>query len=195
MNSLQVRAADHITLETALRRCAAVFTTPAIALLYTPQEFLFARCAAEGELTNARGETIPYENIYEARVFDEQSELRWLNTLLGEGRACLLSTHDITDFLERSVDEFESQPIVATNPQTYLLWGQGVAQPIELASGWSRLTMARIGRLDVPLAGIQPEQRALLHAVEYLSVVDDYGNVAVLEERLVKLDFAEVTNA
>ncbi len=82
-----------------------------------------------------------------------------------------------------------------TITQQYLLWGKGVSPPPQ--EGWSRLAAARIGALDVPILGIQRNtQQVQLIAREYIGFCEgqagEYGNVAVLEERLIKLEPLEV---
>lgn len=72
--------------------------------------------------------------------------------------------------------------------QTYLLWGKAIPQ-VNLKQGWQRLAEARIGKLDVPLSqSLKKNQRVSLHSREYLAEVDEFCNVAVIEERLVKLE-------
>jgi CRISPR-associated protein (TIGR03984 family) len=55
--------------------------------------------------------------------------------------------------------------------------------------GWSRLSEARIGKLDVPLANVPQNGRVQLSAIEYLAQTegDENGNVSVVEERLIRL--------
>lgn len=200
MITLRGRAADKIPVQEALNGCLNVFSEPAIALLYSPREFLFGRLEVDGRLTNSKGNVIDLKNVYEARVFSEQAEFRWLKEAPGKGRAVLISENDISAYLgtdnglDIDTDELTNRGnVTRTLDQTYLLWGQGVntQKAPDLAPGWSRLTMARIGRLDVPLASVGLEERVQLHVKEYLNVVDDYGNIAVVEERLIRLAIAE----
>lgn len=72
--------------------------------------------------------------------------------------------------------------------QSYLLWGEGVNTETNLADGWSVLATARIGALPVSEAGVTAGDHVLLISREYLGVLDeDNGNMAVREERLIKL--------
>jgi len=77
---------------------------------------------------------------------------------------------------------------IETQEQTYLLWGEGLVAN-NLTSGWSRLATSRLGKLDVPIAGVsQSKQRIKLTAKEYFRRMDElYGNVIVAEERLTGL--------
>jgi hypothetical protein len=75
----------------------------------------------------------------------------------------------------------------------YLLWGQGIERgQDDLASGWSWLATARIGKRAVPIAGIGKGDGAKLKYREYLGLApgkagESHGNVVVLEERLLEL--------
>jgi CRISPR-associated protein (TIGR03984 family) len=70
---------------------------------------------------------------------------------------------------------------IGTIRQRYLLWGKRAEDP---SGGWTRLTTARIGSINVPAVdGL----RFQICALEYLSEYDD-GNVAVAEERLLALE-------
>lgn len=180
-----IRSKEHISLESAIAKCKEHFHNNAIALLYSPTACQLAKLV-EGKLTGADGEAITLEPVFEARIFSQTSELRWLNVLNGNGRAVLVSESNILGIFDTACD----LPYFETLPQQYILWGQGMTIPKEekILDGWSRLGAARIGAMDIPIAGInRNEQRVILKATEYLQEVDDYGNVAVVEERLTEL--------
>jgi CRISPR-associated protein (TIGR03984 family) len=203
MTILYGRASENITLLQALEQCQNVLAK-AIALLYTPTHCLFAQVSSAANQTvallNANGQAIALTDIFEARVFNPTAELRWLNDRNGSGRAVLLSEDNaISAYLETTVAEvpdlelagLPKQSLLITLDQTYILWGQGTQkQPDTLRTGWSRLASARIGKLDVPLANVKHLQYVKLKVREYLQTVDEHGNVAVVEERLVALEVA-----
>ena len=118
------------------------------------------------------------------------SRFRWLNISSGKGYAVLISQNDISGIFkdECNLEYFEFLP------QQYLLWGEVIPSSPKNSEGWSRLGTARIGAMDVPIADIATnEQRAILkviEVIEYLREVDDHGNDAVAEERLVCLKSA-----
>lgn len=194
MTKLYSRASEGISLKQAVSDCAQLFPE-SVALLYSPTRCLLARCHA-GRLTDAQANEISLDSVFEVRMFNPEIELRWLNQQNGEGRAVLLSEcgEMIDSYLERALAETPEMllpsppqlPQINTIDQTYVLWGQGAETT--LSYGWSRLTAARIGALDVPIAGVKPQQYVQLKVREYLGVVDDYGNVAVVEERLLALE-------
>jgi CRISPR-associated protein (TIGR03984 family) len=178
-----------MTLTDALAKCQTMLRQPvAIALLYSPKRCYFGTLDAPGKLTGSKGQEIDLSCIFEARVFNENAELRWLNEAQGQGRAVLLAEQDISAWLDESLVTITPVKIL---DQTYLLWGQGVKST--LASGWSRLTAARIGRLDVPFANVPEYERVQLRVREYLADTDaagkpdPHGNVSVAEERLISL--------
>lgn len=183
LNTLNGRKSQDISLQDAIAACQDHFQDSAIALLYSPTACQFAKLAGSS-LQGATGEDIKTDQIFEARIFNATSELRWLNISSGKGDAVLISQDDISGIFkdECNLKYFESLS------QQYVLWGEGMSSSPQSSEGWSRLGAARIGAMDVPIADISTnEQRAILKVIEYLQEVDDHGNVAVVEERLVCL--------
>lgn len=184
---------ENVELPVALKNCgAALQAGPAIALLYAPNWCRFGVFDGKDTLLGYDDKPINLDPVYEARIFNINAELRWLNEAGGYGKAVVISETklDVPDFGEPSITE-TLDPL----PQTYLLWGEGV--DVALATGWGLLTTARIGQMDVPSGDVaakvrsakqKDKVRVLLHVREYPAVVDDYGNVAVVDERLCKLE-------
>lgn len=170
------------TLADALQACSHPLAG-AIALLYSPTACQFAKLQVDGHLVDSDDSSINLSTVFEARVFNPDYELRWLNNSHGQGTAVLLSENLITDYLESNLETLEP---LSTHPQQYLIWGKRTDR--SASAGWSILAAARIGKLPVPISGITTEaQRAYLKACEYL-VTGEYGNVSVVEERLIKLE-------
>lgn len=187
--TLHGRTSLDITLPNALQECAEVFKN-GIALLYSPTHCQFGKLK-DGTLQNSQETAIELDYassfIFEARIFNKDCELRWLNELNGKGQAVLISEQDISSYLQDSVPDLTTD--LDSIPQTYLLWGEGVKTKVDLSSGWSRLASARIGALDVPVERPIPHgKRVYLKTCEYLAEVDESGNVAVVEERLMELE-------
>ncbi len=109
------------------------------------------------------------------RVFHADAELRWWNApVAGKHRAALLSEQPTPpDWKTESLADLENLP------QTFLLWGQAADASCGLAPNWTRLTTARIGKLDVPVAS---GKQVHLNAVEYLAESKFNGNLAVADE-------------
>lgn len=177
---------ENISLEEALKQCA-IFLEDSVALVYAPSFCKFAKFENGGlSLVDDRS----LSTVFEARVFNQNVELRWLNISNGLGRAVLISDIELTRVFtdEENVSLTEILDII---PQQYLLWGKGVVRSPSLPQGWSRLAAARIGALDVPITGIKPKQQVQLVAKEYIRFCEgdagEYGNVAVVEERLTGL--------
>lgn len=187
--------AEELTLGDAIAACQKALEG-AIVLLYSPQRCTLARLADDGTLRDAGdGEAfqgnraIDLTDVFEARLFNAVCELRWLNRLAGVGNAALIS-----EAAQQSLNGFAAIDPQACEslPQQYLLWGERARSQPSVDS-WRRLADARIGKLDIPLAQkFGQEQRVYLKAREYLAVADgdEYGNMAVIEERLVKLEVA-----
>ncbi|MFN7949860.1 MAG: CRISPR-associated protein Csx19 [Blastocatellia bacterium] len=198
MTQLYCRTQTNIALADALTNCRDILQSAegsqTVALLYAPDRCRFATFA-DGQLRDEKGVALNAQtvrNVFEARVFNPVAELRWLHTAHGAGDAALLAEQDIASYLAHTpvaACEFDRLDELEPLEQIYLLWGESTGSAP--APGWQRLTAARIGRLDVPLPQpLAPRQRVQLLAREYLREVDKYGNVAVVEERLLKLEVA-----
>ncbi|NJP12383.1 MAG: TIGR03984 family CRISPR-associated protein [Cyanobacteria bacterium CRU_2_1] len=194
MTTLQWRTSSQlITLADALNaECSVALLENAVALLYTPRSCQFARYQ-NGTLLDAEEQAVDFDPVFEARVFNSKAELRWLNETAGLGRAVLLSEDETLPEFEQSVlDRPTKSPLsaVRTIPQRYLLWGKGHEPAIE-SDTWSILSEARIGQLRVPVGQLKAGQTVYLQAIEYLAEVDCFGNVAVVEERLLGLEVSK----
>ena len=174
---------ESVTLEETIKNCDQVLKG-AIALLYSPQSCQFLKLSNE-KFHNIEGEVNDLSDFFEARIFTEQCELRWLNRNDGHGDAVLLSDS------EQSIEKFKppDSKYCETLEQRYLLWGKAVKR-LDKSSGWQRLAEARIGKLDIPFDKelFKDHQRVYLKTCEYLDEVDNYGNFGVIEERLVRLE-------
>lgn len=142
----------------------------AYAILYTPKDCHLVLVDKNGKFFNEDGEFAP-QSVFEARIFNEKAELRWLNESDGKGKMAIISDGRFPD-------------IVGTIPQTYLLWGQSADRP---QNGWTKFATARIGAFYVPVELKADETYARVTAVEYLKEYDD-GNVAVVDERLTGIE-------
>ncbi len=147
------------------------------AILYTPGDCLLLKLDSDGKFQNSKREAT-LKNVFEARIFNENAELRWLRE--GEnGSAVILS--------EEQISETFGGEICLTNSQEYLVWGE-ISPNDEKREGWTEFAEARIGKFDVP---INTTSRAKFTAIEYLKEFED-GNVAVFDERLTGI--SEVNN-
>jgi CRISPR-associated protein, TIGR03984 family len=158
-------------------------TNKATAILYSPQRCELATFT-QGALHGSDGQTVNLESVFEARVFNETAELRWLNDPSPEKchRAVIL-TEQQPQLNDWHIEQEKN--VIETLTQTYLLWGEGTGQT--RGNGWSELATARIGAIWVPVGKVGRNQRVLLHSVEYI-VEADHGNAVVFDERLVKLE-------
>ncbi len=169
-------------LEAALAEVhAAAGLVGAVALLAAPDRYtvgwIEGRASKAPWPTDARGQALDLEGIFDARVFTPERELRWTWSEAG-GSALLLSEPGAgLPGWERVVLEAEPMEQI-----TYLLLGerQGPA-----GTGWSRLVSGRTGAIEVPIAAAA--RRLLLRAVEYVAVDPEHGNAFVYEERLLEL--------
>lgn len=193
--TLYSQTSENITLKEAIYKCIKKLER-AIAIIYSPQSCQLLKLDSDGNLWgyNRYHRQEQYEiieldyqknSIFEARIFNQDYELRWLNENEGEGKAVIISEKKLDNCLDNKPDDLS---IIDTLKQQYLLWGKKAKTELN-QQGWQKLSSARIGSLNVPInQEISDNQRVYLHTVEYLKSVDDYGNVAVFEERLVNLE-------
>lgn len=181
MTTLYSYPAKDITLTEAIAACQQQLQD-AIALLYSPNACQFLRLS-HGVFQDSNGKAVnSLADVFEARIFTKDCELRWLNCDSGTGDAVLLSES------QQVINQFTLLEPISCEvlEQQYILWGEKAKkQPPQV--GWQRLAEARIGKLDVPI-DLEIDDRVYLKTYEYLAVADKYGNFAVIEERLVGLE-------
>lgn len=178
-----------------------------IALLYSPRSCYFAKFESSGKLTIPNSKNPQQEielelnyqktHIFEARIFNEDYELRWLNEYDGKGKAVLLletslsndsgTEKNFSSSLEQKNQSSEPLKFIDTIPQQYLIWGERIHD--KSLDNWVTVSTARIGKLNIPLnQDLHKDQRIYLKTKEYLSEVDHFGNVSIIEERLINLE-------
>ena len=196
--TLYSRTSENIRLKEAIDKCISKLDG-AIAIIYSPQSCQLLKLHSDGNLWgyNRYHRQEKYEKIeldyqenyiFEARIFNEDYELRWLNENEGKGKAVIISEENLDNCLE---NDFKKLVAINVIPQQYLLWGEKAKTELN-QTGWQKLSSARIGSLNVPInQEISDNERVYLHSVEYLNSVDDYGNVAVVEERLLSIEIDE----
>ena len=143
------------------------FDKDSYAILYSPKECHLAKFDGNGFL-DVNGE-IDVSEVYEARVFNSDKELRWV-----EG------------FEPVEISDAKFSDCEKNEDIKYLFWGKKNGEP---SNGWTEFAEARIGKFFVPKE-INSEY-AQFTAVEYLKEFKD-GNVAVFDERLTGI--SEVGN-
>jgi len=180
-----MQSADDLMLDDALGRCAGQLAsqTPPAVLLYSASRCSVASLFPEGDLRDAAGGPVSTLGVFEARAFGPQGELRWLHHAGGRGRAVMLSE---TAHPPGLGETWPVEGLVDKIEQCYLVWGAVDAAP---APGWCTVAESQIGRIDLPVEAVAG-QRLRVVAREYLGRVDSHGNVAVVEERLVRLEVA-----
>ncbi|MGH9853378.1 MAG: type III-D CRISPR-associated protein Csx19, partial [Blastocatellia bacterium] len=71
---------QNVTLANALKDCGAALQSPKThALLYAPNWLKFGLLDGDAVPRDANGDPINLDPVYEARVFNQDAELRWLN--------------------------------------------------------------------------------------------------------------------
>jgi CRISPR-associated protein (TIGR03984 family) len=172
---------EQISLTAAVKRFITGFgkdlSKQTFAVLYAPSKCHLAILQGQ-EFHDANGK-IDTASVFEARVFNEKAEMRWLNIASGIGKAVVLSTDD-NQFFDSKKDE----NYVDIINQDYLLWGRSTGKPV---GDWTQFAEARIGPFLVPLKSVGKDAYAKLTAIEYLGEYED-GNMAVAEERLTGIE-------
>lgn len=168
---------DHITLEDSIKLYMQGMdnSQDVIGFLYTPEKAFFSIPDRLGRFSSPPG--IHYSTVFEARFFNEQAELRWLKEQGDHGRMVILTERSNWDGLPN----FNSQNFLDKCFNQYVLWG--IEDKVRSTSEWLCLHEDRIGELMVPY--IPTEGNVYLKTIEYFGRFDDFGNVAVTEERLI----------
>ena len=148
------------------------------ALLATPSRYHVALVTADGCIT-PHGPIDDLRDVFEARVFTPDAELRWLHEADQKGRAVFLTEDE--NLLPADFDPVPALAAIETLPTQYLLWGE----PASASGQWTTLSAGRIGPRDVPIRATGGRVR--LAAREYVAV-DEHGNAYIAEERLIGLE-------
>jgi len=184
VDEVSAKGGGSVTLYTARRTgisvaeaLSAQVVRDGVALLMTPSSYAVGKVVAD-TCVSADGHTLDLSDVFDARVFSPDIELRW-HAGADAGRAVALSEQQLT------IPGWEpgQRDDVARAPgsiEGYLLWGERV-EPI--GDGWVRSHSGRVPPVDVPAAAARPGNSVRLDVVEYVTS-DAHGNVAVCEERL-----------
>jgi CRISPR-associated protein (TIGR03984 family) len=160
----------------------------AVALLMAPSWFRFG-VVQEGTLTDPSGAPLDTTVVFEARVFNQRAELRWLRDATAPdpiGTAVLLSEDDAARPSSRFTQLPRLQTAGPSIPGQYILWGQVAADAA--GPGWCTLQEQRIGSFSVPLQGqvtASAGSRLVITTCEYVGAEAHFGNMFVAEERLL----------
>src|SRR5689334_18803726 len=143
------RTTENRKLTEAMADCGITFHG-AIALLYAPHKCFLAIVNSNGKFQDCKGE-IDISTVFEARVFNEAAELRWLNKTNGEGAAVVLCEDNTKKFFNAEAEPFNpmNNDLVGKIEQTYLLWGESAGATDN--NGWTKFAEARIGSFFVPV--------------------------------------------
>lgn len=165
------------------------FMPNATALIMGPKRCRFGILKQSGELAVANEAMEPHP--IEIRLFREEAEVRWLRDpdTDDRGRAVLLTENPDGCPTEWQKDDDPRLQMAVSRDDTYLLWGDIEASP-KTPGEWVTLQDHRVGAIAVPYHlshGSNSKQRKclLLKFREYLGPGDEFGNVAVLAERLI----------
>ena len=165
-----------------------------LAILYAPNQCFLGKIEKDGTITSSsvqdsapgRLSESVLGSVFEARVFNQVCEMRWLNNPNGHHTTAILSEKKLNcDGRDLESDD----EVIGGLEQKYLLWGKEVEPDgsNRHPSGWTRFATARIGSYYVPIALKRGQSYARFTAVEYLRSYYD-GNVAVVDERLTGIE-------
>jgi len=163
----------------------------AVALLFSPRRFRIALFYSNG-FHDASGKEIAPDDlasVYAARFFNEEAELRWQQRPGGDSEAIVICEQQ---FFAGWDTPKKKQEYIEAVDQRYICWGRyqqdGVADGAdEDGRIWGRLVEDRIDSIPVPV-GASKGDRIQLIWKEYLAVVDEYDNVASIDERLLRFE-------
>ncbi|MGH8920105.1 MAG: type III-D CRISPR-associated protein Csx19 [Actinomycetes bacterium] len=146
-----------------------------------------------GQLTTSGG---PAElaDVFHLRLFTPEVELRWVHSGSRQGAAVALSESGASP-AGWTVDSAAVEEVLDGQ---YALWGRRFETLG--TGGWCRAIEGRIGWIDIPAAMPAastvaerdwPEEFLAVRFREYLTS-DEFGNAAILDERLIDIVVAEV---
>jgi|GEM_PF-542859 len=148
------------------------------AIFYAPHKCFLAKYKSGNFEVKENG--FDLNKVFEARISNEISEMRWLNDTNGHHKTAILSEKELE--IDGKKLKAESN-VIGGICQKYLLWGERVKLKANEQNpvGWTQFATARVGPFYVPIA--TNETYARFTAVEYLKTYED-GNIAVVDERL-----------
>jgi CRISPR-associated protein (TIGR03984 family) len=154
-------------------------------LFYLPDNCFLAKVEQNGIITASSGKEdqlrtlgpVDLDAVFEARLFNERAELRWLRTSPEVGVKVVISEENVGDRIAEIYGKIEPA-------NGYLIWGQSLGTP---ADKWTRFGEARVGPFFVPLADVKEKKYARFTSVEYVGEYE-HGNVAIAEERLTGVE-------
>jgi len=169
-----------------------------LGLFYTPKQCQFGRWD-NGKISDAEGNPLVLEQVFEARLFHPTAELRWLREPSTDGLGSAVYLFDNKPKTQTTFNGWQTQTLNDLTLQTnqYLLWGENW-EMADSTAGWSALAGVRIGQMWVPLQNLEKNQRVCLKTLEYvglpchadgkLTLAGEYGNQVVVEERWLSLE-------
>ncbi len=177
--------AEGLTLEGALSSFVGRALT---GLCYGPGFCAWA--LLNGDQAQCPEEGFELGQVFEARFFDADGELRWLRDPAGEGAGSAVYLSEGTTVPAEGWTPQTAIEDCAVQPGRYLLWGQG-CDTQEFLQGWSRVSAASIGTRATPVSGLVAGGNVYLCYCEYIGrdsgLAGEDGNAAVLEQRFLCL--------
>jgi CRISPR-associated protein (TIGR03984 family) len=159
-------------------------------LFYTPTQCLFGLWDGK-KISDAQDKPIDLEQVFEAHLFNSNLELRWLKGFNPDNLGNAVYLFENTQKNKLNWEQLPTLNDLSIHENQYLLWGE-YWQADDLAANWSCIATSRIGKLLVPIANLQKNQRVVLKTREYFGLPDnvagEHGNKVVLEERWLGLE-------
>lgn len=119
--------------------------------------------------------------VFEARVFNDRADFRWLNTPGATGGRSVI----VTEAEATSADS----KIYDTLPQQYALWGEYDEDTESFPEeDWTIVSTSQVGKLAVPISSTERKDFVVLSTKEYLQADED-GNAYVKYERLLNFSW------
>lgn len=177
--------------DVALERAIADFVAAGgtgVALLSDPNSYHVCLIDSSGVCCGPDGE-VSVENVFEARCFRDDAELRWRRNPEAQdrsGKAAVISEEPLQ--LDASI--WTKAHITASDRLdcTYLLAGDKYGAHDR--TGWSMSSSSGVNEIVVPFAVTKPKRLQLV-GYEYVAVEPQNGNSYVAGERLMRIQEAK----
>lgn len=164
-----------------------------IGLFYTPKKCLFGRTPSDGTIETPEDGGLNLAEVFEARVFNTDGELRWLRDPEGDGTGQAVFVAEKNNAPPDGWQNGKPLTCLTLVEDDYLLWGTTTGW--NKKKNWLQLATPRIGGLYVPVPSTVPpgeKKRLQLQHREYIGLAPgaagEHGNMAVVEERLLGVE-------
>jgi CRISPR-associated protein (TIGR03984 family) len=143
---------------------------------------------ADGVAVGHDANPVDLDECFEARIFGEWGELRWLSQFGPTSTVAVGLAVPAMPSVGRPLKPRQGSHQIRVS---HIVWGSAL-QNVD-GEDWTTMVERRIGTIHVPIAGVLEHERVSLSSVEYVARAD-YGNAVVAEELLTGFEVIGASN-